>query len=286
VFAAAVAAPARAQDLYQQAVAAARREQLDSAYDLIQRAAEAEPDRAEVQVVLGQLACAKVATAGVLNRFLLARKCKAALGRAAELAPDSIGYVAAFAQYLASAPGIVGGDRDSALKLAEVIRPRDEVAATFVIATAYLSMGDLRMKARADSAVEDLERRRAGDRLAILRVAGYWAATNQPERALASYEHMVERDPKDPVAQFFLGRQFVLMKREPRRAQEHLRLAAAAPPSDSAVSFTPGAPWYRLGQTYVQLAMPDSARLCYEEALRINPRLNVARVALDSLEGR
>jgi tetratricopeptide (TPR) repeat protein len=48
-------------------------------------------------------------------------------------------------------------------------------------------------------------------------------------------------------------------------------------------SFAPGAPWYRLGQSYEQLGMPDSARRCFERALQVNPQLVPARLSLDSL---
>jgi len=281
----AIQVPLRAQTLYQQAQAAVGRNQLDSAYDLAKRAADAEPNRAEAQFLYGNLACAKAGRAGVFSAYGLARKCKAGLGRAVELAPDSLQYLEALAGFLSQAPGIAGGDKDSAMKLAARVRERDEVAGSFLLASLWWP-GNAASKARADSVVAELAQSRLSEQSVQLRVADWWARTNRPERTLATYEGLAARAPRDAVARFFLGRQLVLMKREPRRAQGHLRFAAEAPAPDTAgkaAAFTPGAPWWRLGQSYEQLGMADSARHCFEEALRVNPQLDVARQSLDSL---
>lgn len=277
---------AAAQSLYDRALAARSRGQLDSAWDLIQRAAEAEPNRAEVQYLLGDIACTKAGTAGAFSAFGLARKCKAGFGRAVQLAPDSLPYLEALASYLSQAPGIAGGDKDSAAKLVERVRQRDEVRGAFLQARLWYQ-GDAASKARSDSVIQAVGEGHPRDRLLQLRVAGWWAGTNRAERALATYEAMASRDPRDAVARFFLGRQLSLMGRDLRRAQVHLRFAAAAPaPPTGAPSFALGAPWYRLGQTYIQLGLPDSARICLRRALEINPQLTQAKAALDSLTRR
>jgi tetratricopeptide (TPR) repeat protein len=279
------AAPLSAQSLYDQAQSARGRGQVDSAYELIQRAAELAPNAAEVQFLLGDIACQKAGTASAFSAFGLARKCKAGFARAVELAPDSLGYVAALASFLAQAPGIVGGDKDSAQKLIGLVRARDEVRGVMLQAGLWWA-GSAASKARADSAMDAMGRSRQADRVAQFRVAQWWEQTQRLERALVVYEGMTARDPRDPVARFFVGRSLVLMKRDPRRAQEALRFAAAATlpaPGTTALTFAPGAPWYRLGQTYEQLGMRDSARICFRRAFEINPQLDAARASLDSL---
>jgi len=280
----------RAQTLYERAQAALRRDQVDSAWDLVRRAADAEPNRADVQFLFGNIACTKAGRAGFLSAYGLARKCKAGLARAVELAPDSLPYLEGLASFLAQAPGLVGGDKDSAMRLAERVRARDEVRGAFLLAGLWWS-GNAASKARSDSVVAAVADGHPDDQLVQLRAAEWWARTLRPERALAVYERLAARQPTDGVARFFLGRQLVVMKREPRRAQEHLRFAAEAdvPAPDTAgkrPTFTPGAPWWRLGQSYEQLGMADSARLCFEQALRVNPQLDVAKQSLDSLSRR
>jgi tetratricopeptide (TPR) repeat protein len=276
--------PLEGQTLYDQARAADARGQLDSAYALIQRAADAEPGRAEVQWLLGDIACRKAERAGAFSAFGLARKCKEGFGRAVELAPDSTTYVESLASFLAQAPGMVGGDKDSAQKLVAVVRARDEVRGVFLQASIWLA-GNAASRARSDSMIDALAAAHPQDRLIQLRSAQWYTETRRDEKALPLYEGLAARDPQDVVARFFVGRELVVLKRELRRAQEQLRFAAAAtPPAGRGVpSFAPGAPWYRLGQAYEQLGMSDSARICFERALQVNPQLVPARLSLDSL---
>ena len=179
----------------------------------------------------------------------------------------------------------MGGDKDSAQKLIALVRARDEVRGVLLQAELWWE-GNAASKARADSAMDAVGRSHPADRAAQFRVARWWEGTQRLERALAVYEGMTARDPKDAVARFFVGRSLVLLKRDPRRAQENLRVAAAATvpaPGTTVLTFAPGAPWYRLGQTYEQLGMSDSARICFRRAFEINPQLDAARVSLDSL---
>jgi tetratricopeptide (TPR) repeat protein len=282
------ASPLSAQSLYDQSLAARGRGQVDSAWELIQRAAELAPNAAQVQFLLGDIACQKAGTASAFSAFGLARKCKAGYSRAVELAPDSLGYVAALASYLGQAPGMVGGDKDSAQKLIALVRAKDEVRGVMLEA-ALLWAGNTASKARADSVIDAVGRSHPADRMAQFRVAQWWEQTRRLERSLAVYEGMAAHDPKDPVASFFVGRSLVLLKRDPRRAQENLRVAAAATvpaQGTTPLTFALGAPWYRLGQTYEQLGMSDSARICFRRAVEINPRLDAAKASLDSLKER
>lgn len=283
-----LAAPLPAQSLYDRAQSARGRGQVDSAWELIQRAAELAPNAAEVQFLLGDIACQKAGTASAFSAFGLARKCEAGYARAAALAPDSLGYVAALASYLAQAPGIVGGDKDSAQKLIARVRARDEVRGVFLQAGFWWT-GNAAAKERADSAVDALGKARPAERPTQFRVAQWWERTGRPERALPVYQALAARNPGDGVVQFYVGRELVLLKRNPREAQKDLNVAAAvaAPAAGPDVfTFAPGAPWYRLGQTYEQLGMNDSARLCFRRALELNPQLGAARVSLDSLKHR
>jgi tetratricopeptide (TPR) repeat protein len=284
----AVAAPAalQAQSLYEQARAAFARNQLDTAYNLIQRAAEAEPNRAEVHAWLGQIAGRKAQRGGFPGGFGAARKCKAGYSRAVALEPGNLDYLEGLAEFLSQAPGIVGGDRDSALVLAERIRRSDEARGTFLMAD-VLRRGNARWKARADSVLDAYAGAHAADRTAQLSVANSFARNQQDARALPFFERLAARDTSDALARYGLGRTLVVLKREPRRAQPHLWFASRAPaPAAGQPSIAAGAPWWRLGQSYVQLGIPDSARICFERALQLNPQLRQARQSLDSLSRR
>jgi len=128
---AAVVLPAGAQDLLVQARAAAERGAMDSAYTILVRAVDREPGRAEAHFWLGQVAGTRAAEHRTIHSFFLARRAKKAFGRAVQLEPDNPAYVEGLGRFLAMAPGIVGGDRDSARALGEHMLRLDLMRRTF-----------------------------------------------------------------------------------------------------------------------------------------------------------
>ena len=284
---AATSQPLRAQTPYEDALAAYARSDLDRASRLAGRAAAAEPGRAEVQELVGDIACV-IATGGGPGTLAEWRKCGAAYRRAVALAPDSLAYVESLAGFLEQAPRAAGGDKDSAFKVAVALRARDDGRGAYLMA-GMLSRGTAARRLQADSLMDTVARAHATDFAVTFRVADYWTKTRRPDRALAAYRRLVEADPDNVLGQYFLGRQMVEMKVDPREAQQHLLLTTAVVPPLAAgpiPTFTLGAPWWRLGQTYEQLGMPDSARWCFEGALSLNPQLTEAKEALDSLDRR
>ncbi|NIM51282.1 MAG: tetratricopeptide repeat protein [Gemmatimonadales bacterium] len=275
-----------AQDRFEQARGAFLRDQLDSAIGLLQRAAEAEPNRAEVHYWLGRISAEKAMRVGLIRSFFVVRRGKVASSHAVALEPDNPDYLEFQTDVLSALPGILGGNRDSALVLAMRLHRLDTARGSRKVLD-VLWRGNDKWRARHDSIVETISRSTASDRTMQLMIGAYCRA-NCRERALAIYQRLVERDSMDAYARFAAGRALIVLGREPRRAQAYLWPAARGleRPLDfgpSYVRFTAGAPWWRLGLTYVQLGMPDSARICFEEALRVNPELEVARRSLDSL---
>lgn len=287
-------ATAHAQPLFAAAQAAAERGRLDSAYDLIRRAAAADPDSAPVQFWLGEIAALKARTAGFgIGGYVAARRSEAGFARAVALAPDDPDYLQGFAEFLAQAPGIVGGNRDSARALGERLRRIDAVRGRLVLAD-VLRRGRARERARADSLIADLVEVYPGDRVAQGGAANYYAVTGRPALGVPLYARLVARDSSDGPARYGLARLLVREGAEPRRAQVQVRWVLAHLDSIVAEAATPGAPgrrfwisparaWVMLGETYRQLAMPDSARICFTRALSLVPRYRPARRALDSL---
>lgn len=282
------------QDLYGRALASAQRGQLDSAYALIRQAAAAAPDSAAVQFWLGEIAAFKARSSGVsIAGFTAARRAKAGFARAVSLAPDNPDYLQGLAEFLALAPGIVGGDRDSALELAEHLRRVDAVRGMLVLADIG-RRGKDRDRAQADSLVSALIVAYPEDRVAQGGAANYWAQTGRPQQGVTLYRKLVARDTTDGPARYGLARMLVAAAQEPRVAQLHLHYVLAHADAMAAEAgtvgstgrgfyFSPGSAWWRLGQTYRQLGMADSARLCYQRALALSPGMRQARMSLDSL---
>ena len=274
---------AHAQDLYQQARDLQRRGQLDSAYNVIQHAADAEPNRAEVHFALGEIAGQRAQRIGGIGAYGTARKCKAGYARAVQLQPDSVPYLEGLIGNLTQAPGIVGGDKDSALVLARRVRRLDESRGIWDEVT-VLRAGNDRKKQQADSLAQWYGDQHPTDRTAQLQLAAYYNQSNRFDRAMPIIERLVAHDSTDGVARFSLGRNMVVLKRDQREAQRHLRYVLTRPlPAAGQPRWSVEAVWWRLGQSYVLLGMPDSARAMYEESLRLNPQFRQARASLDSL---
>jgi tetratricopeptide (TPR) repeat protein len=282
---AAVPRPLAAQDLLAQARALYDRGRLDSALTIIRRSAEQEPNRAEAHYWLGMIAAGKAQNSGGLGRVTNASRSKAGFSRAVQLSPDNPDYLEGLVMFLGNAPGLFGGNRDSAIVLAERVRRLDEVRGTFLLAN-LLRRGTERQRPRADSLVDAISRARAGDRTVQIGAAQYFAGTQRPDRALPLFERVAARDSTDLVARYGVARNLVVLLRDPRRAQGILRWVIANNPRTGDERIEPAAPWWRLGQTWVQLGQPDSARSAYQHSLEINARFEQARRSLDSLARR
>jgi tetratricopeptide (TPR) repeat protein len=274
---------AAAQDLLARAVELQHAGRLDSALTVIEAAVLAEPNRAELQFRLGDIAGERASRGSRLSALGLARKSKRGFARAVELEPENPRYLESLAQFLSQAPAFAGGDRDSALALAEHLRRIDETRGTFLTVD-VLRRGNDRQKLRADSVVDAFGRTHAGERVAQIRISGYYANSNRPERALAIHERLLGADSNDVVARYGVARNLVVLRRDPARAVGYMHrvLARPAPPPDGP-TYQPAAAWWRMGQAFTQLAQTDSARIVFERSLAIDPQFRPARSSLDSL---
>jgi len=280
------AGPAAAQELLPLARATAERGKMDSAYTLLLRAVNAEPSRAEAHFWLAQVAATLAAERRNLSSFGLARRSKRAFGRAVQLEPRNPQYLEGLGRYLAGAPGIVGGDRDSARALGENLLGVDPMRGTFLL-VGLLRRGNDRDKARADSLIDAFAAHPTGGREGLVRL-GLHFSRGRPERALPVGERLVAEDASDPLGRLVLGGALVALKREPEAAARHLRWALDHPPSvtTDGRQYWPPSIWFRLGQAYLQMDRPDSARAAMQEALRLEPGFRPAKQALDSLTRR
>jgi len=279
--------PLGAQDGLAQARALFNRGRFDSALTLIRREADNRPDHAETQYWLGRIAANQLSRSSGIALVMNAGRSRAGFSRAVQLEPANLDYLEGLARFLAIAPGIAGGNRDSAIALAERVRRERPVEGTGLLAE-FLASGDDRDKVRADSLVAALDRANPSDLNTLRVVAEHWNRRDRPGQALVAAERLAARAPDDYVPHAMVGRNLVLLGREPRRAQAHLRQAIGrwGPQIRWSGSYSLEALWWRLGQTYVQLGNADSARVCYAEALRINSGFEQARRSLDSLARR
>ena len=248
-----------------------------------------------MQFWLGEIAAFHARSAGLgLTGFAAARRAKAGFAAAVRLAPDDPDYLQGFAEFLAQAPRLAGGNRDSALALAVHLRRVDPVRGTVVLAD-ILHRGSARARARADSLIARLVLEYPADLVAQGGAGNYYATTGRPALGVLLYQGLVDRDSTDGAARYGLARVLVMARSQPRRAQAQLRYVLAHAAAVVAQAATPGAPgrrfwfsppdaWVLLAHTYEQLGLGDSARVCFDHALAMDPEYTPARAGRDSLK--
>jgi tetratricopeptide (TPR) repeat protein len=276
---------ALAQDLLVQARVAAERGSMDSAYTLLKRAVEVEPNRAEAHFWLAQVAGTEAAHRWAVSAFFLAKRSKREFLRAVQLEPANPVYLEGLGRYLTRAPGIVGGDRDSARALALNLMKLDRMRGTGLLVELLWRSRAPADRARADSLIEAFAAHPSGGREGRIRLAMFFSRTGKVERELPMAEQLVAEDSSDAVGRWLLGGTLVMLRRDPRTAARHIRWALDHPPpiTTDGREFWPPAVWWYLGQAYVQLGVADSARICYAQALKLEPGFRPAKAAMDSL---
>ena len=278
----------RAQDLLVAARTVAERGKLDSAYTILLRAVDAQPNRAEAHFWLAEVAGTLAAEKWAVSAFFMAKRSKREFVRAVQLSPGNPLYLEGLGRFLARAPGIVGGDRDSARALALNLVKIDEMRGTSLLVELLWRSRLPADRIRADSLIEAFARSGSGGREGQVRLAMFFARTGKPERALPVAARLVAADSTDALGSWVLGATLVTLHRDPAQAARRLRWALDHPPpvTTDGREYWPPALWWYLGQAYAQLGKADSARTCYDEALRLSPKFRPAKAAMDSLSLR
>jgi tetratricopeptide (TPR) repeat protein len=258
---------------------------LDSAYTLLKRAVEVEPSRAEAHFWLAEVAGTQAAHRWAVGAFFLAKRSKREFLRAVQLEPANPLYLEGLGRYLVRAPGIVGGDRDSARALALNLMKLDPMRGTSLLVELLWRSRVPADRVRADSVIEAFAAHPSGGREGQIRLAMFLSRTGKAERALPIAQQLVADDSAEAVGRWILGGTLVSLRRDPRAASRHIRWALDHPPpvTTDGREYWPPALWWYLGQAYAQLGQADSAKTCYAAALRLEPGFRPAKAAMDSL---
>jgi tetratricopeptide (TPR) repeat protein len=107
-----------------------------------ERSVELQPNSSLFQMWLGRAYGRRAEHAGALSAYSIARKSLEAMDRAVKLDPSNTEARRDLAEYLATAPGIVGGDRNRALRLADEVAGRDLATASWIRAMVAGSQGN------------------------------------------------------------------------------------------------------------------------------------------------
>jgi tetratricopeptide (TPR) repeat protein len=269
-----------AESYHQKARAAYEQDDLDEAADLMKKALKLDPDNCEYHWVRGDLQGARAQRGSIFTKIGKAKSCKKHWERAVELCPDSIKYLEGLMYFNLQAPGIAGGDKDEAERLLQEIYARDSTRG-------YLAHADFALIDKDyDKAKEIYDRLLVDgrDTLDVLRALGnmYNYHLKEYGQARPYYLRVLAVEPEDWGTVYQAGRTAILSETSTQEAIEHMQHYLTHPAENN----LPGhaAAYWRMGMAYEQLNDPDSARVCYEACLKLEPDYKEAKKALKALK--
>jgi len=271
--------PASHEAVYHLGRLAKRRGDWPAVAEFYERCTQLAPAEALYWADLGEAYGKLAGKASIIKQLGLARKCRAALEKAIELAPDNLDYRRGLLEFCEKAPSIAGGGRDRALAQATEIAKRDAFAGA-------LATGGIHARSKNWAAAEIAYANAARLRPAAVEpLAALGLRDVEQERyadALVQFDQALARNPDDFAVLFQIGRVAALSGLNLAEGETALRRYLAQP------ARLPGLPpnanaQHRLGDILARRGDTAAARAAYEEALRLDPSLKPAAEALAKL---
>lgn len=249
------------------------------AVELIDRAIERSPDRADLRLDRAAFRSDALADAGSFESMRIARDVRRDLEHALESEPEHVDTLIAMISFHRQAPGIVGGRDDRADALLERLRAvsephyRERLAVQRAADDEYGAAVELMRQAMADVTDVPLEWRG---------LLGRWlAASDRGPEALHAWLEALAEAPDYAPALFGIGRLAARSGRHTPLGIDALRRLLDRPawPDDPDRVQA----WFHLGELHRRAGHPAPARRAFERALDLDPGFEDARAALESL---
>lgn len=152
------------------------------AVSLLERASSASPDRAELQVELGNVLARRIGEVNFLQQAMIASKMRGAYEKAVALDPKNINGWIGLAQYFSNAPAVAGGSLEKATEYAKQVEKLDPYQGALQLGFVAAKGGNL-------------------------------------ERASEDYKRAGEMKPTEPWPYVFLGQAYLNAKKLPEAKQ-------------------------------------------------------------------
>jgi len=251
------------------------------AVDWFEKATKLAPRSSEAHLWLGRAIGVQAATANPLRQPFLARRLKHTVDRAIELDPENIDARELRWRFYAMAPAVMGGGAQHAREeVAEVLK-RNRYRGLLLSANTANRAKDFGAAERNyKAAVAEYP-----DSIGVASAYASWLADrNRPAEAFALIDAYQKRHPTDPQSLFQVGRLAAATGQQLERGEEALRKYLAAPPPPALNFPSLSTVHLRLGNIAERRGNTAAARAAYEQALKLDPRSNQARRALDGLK--
>ncbi|MDQ6717958.1 MAG: tetratricopeptide repeat protein [Gemmatimonadota bacterium] len=210
----------------------------------------------------------------------IAPKVRNAFERAVALDPDNLDAREYLIQYYLQAPGVVGGSKQKAREMALEIRKRNAYRGGLQVANVCAGEKDLPCVEREMLALKAVF---PDSSVVYTELAAFYASQKNFDKSFVILDERLKAKPDDMNATFAIGRTGALSGQNLDRAEKALKSYLASPPPVNPIP--PANVHFRLGMVYDKEGKRDLARGEYTAALRLNPKLNDAKKALDALGG-
>lgn len=246
------------------------------AVELLEKAVELEPQRAEVHLWLSRAHATVGESASGFKQLSVARKILAALERTVELDPNNIQARVELAQFYAMAPGIMGGGEDKARAQAAEAKRRNAFDGHRAYAVIYIVQKKLDLaRNEFEQAVRE-EPQSARAHTALGRhLANY---DKNYRRAFEELEKAIQLDTAYMPGWFRLGEAAALSGTNLARGEEALKKYLAHEPKDGEPQLSRA--HYSLGQIYEKAGKKAQAHQSYGQAVRLRPHTKTFEEAL------
>jgi tetratricopeptide (TPR) repeat protein len=250
----------------------------DKATDWFEKATKLNPNSSVYFDWYGRALGNQAVTASKFKLPFLAPKVKHAFEKAVALDPNNLDAREDLIQYYVQAPGIVGGNKQKAREMATDIKRINPYRGGYDLASVCNADKDFACTERELLAVNKAYPDSAGS---YTQLAAFYANQKQFDKAWAILDARLKARPDDMNALFGVGRTGALSGQNLDRAEKALKSYIASPPTENAIP--PANAHFRLGNVYEKQGKKDLARVEYNTALQLNPKLQDAKKALEGL---
>lgn len=209
----------------------------------------------------------------------LARRVKSEFERTVALDPRSVDGRLGLVDFYSVAPGIMGGDMNKAKAQAAEILPLNAMRGHYALARVAERQKDTvtaEKELRAAVAAQPDSNFGYAGLAAFLRRHGRW------DDAFATWDALIKARPDLATAHANWGIYAVLSGKNLERGERELKYYLEHTPADAPPT-TISLVHQQLGQLYEKTSRKELARAEYTEALKINPKNDAAKKALDAL---
>jgi tetratricopeptide (TPR) repeat protein len=251
----------------------------DAAVKSFERAVKADEKNSDAHLWLARAVGTVAGNANVLRQPFLAKRAKSEFDKAAELDPNSVGAREGLLQFYIRARGVMGGSINKAKEEAAKIAKLNPYRGHFAENQIANNQKDL---AAAEKNWRAFHAAYPDSAAAMTNLANFLQVNNRLDESWPIIEKFAAAHPDNVTGKWWVARTASISGKQLDRGEKLINELLAIP-EGKVPRVANDALHLRLGDIHAKRGDKAKARAEYEQALRINPKLEAAKKALASL---